>query len=323
VAVIGSGPAGLAAAQQLARAGHDVVVFDKDARCGGILRYGIPDFKLDKRVIDRRLAQLAAEGVEFQNGVAVGEDVSARYLRRMFDAVCLTMGAGQPRDLNVPGRGYEGIHFAMEYLAQVNRQLAGEVGSQEQLVSARDKVVAVIGGGDTGSDCVGATRRQGAKRIHQLEVLPQPPEGANPATPWPDWPVIMRTSSSHEEGCQRRWSVMTKRFGGVGVRVSQLHAVEVDWGGGSPREVPGTDFSLDVDLVLLAMGFVHVVHTGLVGQMGLAIDSRGNVAISADGMTSEPGVFAAGDTSVGASLVVRAINAGRLTAEGIDRWLMR
>jgi NAD(P)H-dependent glutamate synthase small subunit len=323
VAVIGSGPAGLAAAQQLARAGHDVTVFDRDARAGGILRYGIPDFKLDKRVIDRRLGQLAAEGVEFQMGVTVGQDVSARYLRRMFDATCLTIGAGAARDLHVPGRGYENIHLAMGYLTQQNRMLAGEIGPQEELITARDKVVAVIGGGDTGSDCVGTARRQGAGQVHQLEILPQPPEATNPATPWPNWPLIMRTSSSHEEGCTRRWGVMTKRFGGVGVRVSQLHAVQVDWSSGSPQEVPGSDFVLNVDLVLLAMGFVHATHTGLVQQLGMDLDSRGNVAVSQDFVTSQPGVFAAGDAASGASLVVRSIDAGRLAAAGIDRWLRR
>ena len=323
VAVIGSGPAGLAAAQQLARSGHDVVVFDKDARPGGVLRYGIPDFKLPKHIIDRRLGQLLAEGVEFQMGVAVGEDISARYLRRTFDAVCLTMGAGEPRDLNVPGRGYENIHFAMEYLTQANRLLAGKALPWEELISARDKVVAVIGGGDTGSDCVGTARRQGAREIHQWEILPQPPEGANPATPWPNWPSIMRTTSSHEEGCRRRWGVMTQRFGGIGVRVSQLHAVEVDWSGGSPKEIPGAEFALGVDLVLLAMGFLHVTHGGLVEQLGLKLDSRGNIAVDDDGMTSEPGIFAAGDAVSGASLVVRAISAGRLAAAGIDRFLRR
>ncbi|HOD80480.1 MAG: Glutamate synthase (NADPH) small chain [Planctomycetes bacterium ADurb.Bin126] len=326
VAVIGSGPAGLAAAQQLARLGHEVVVFEKDDRVGGLLRYGIPDFKLDKKILDRRLDQLRSEGVQFQTSVEVGVDLSARYLRQRFHAVLLTMGATQPRDLVVPGRGYENIHFAMEYLTQQNRLNAGLDLGPARPISARGRVVAVIGGGDTGSDCVGTARRQGAREIYQFEVLPKPPEQRPSDTPWPVWPRVLRTSSSHEEGCNRRWSVLTRKLSGIDVRVSELHGCEVEWtrakdGSWKMAEKPGTDFSLKVDLVLLAVGFVHVVHSGLVEQLGVKLDTRGNVEVDAQSMTSVEGVFAAGDTASGASLVVRAINAGRLASDSIHHWL--
>ncbi len=323
VAVIGSGPAGLAAAQQLARSGHDVVVFEKDERVGGMLRYGIPDFKLAKSVIDRRLEQLIAEGVDFQTGVDVGQDISVRYLRKMFDCVCLAMGAGEPRDIAVSGRGYENILYAMDFLTLQNRLCSGEETGESKIVDARDKVVVVIGGGDTGSDCVGTARRQGAKKIYQLEILPKPPENRPDDTPWPMWPRIMRTSSSQEEGCERMWSVMTKNFSGYETRVGSLDACEVDWvkgrRGWEVKERPGTEFTLEVDVVLLAMGFLHVVHEGIVKELGLKLDGRGNVAVE-DFQTSEPWVFAAGDTVEGASLVVRAIRSGRDVAAAIDRW---
>ncbi len=325
VAVIGSGPAGLAAAQQLARAGHTPVVFEKDPRVGGLLRYGIPDFKLDKRILDRRVEQLRAEGVQFQTGVTVGEDISARYLRKMFSAILLTMGAGEPRNLVVPGRGLENIHYAMDFLTQQNRVNHGDGIPDKDRIDARGKVVAVIGGGDTGSDCVGTANRQGAKEVWQFEILPEPPAGRNPETPWPLWPRIMRTSSSHEEGCHRRWSVLTKGFSGIETRVGEMHGVEVDWkpssrGGFDMVERAGTEFSLKVDLVLLAMGFVHVAHGGLIESMGLQLDGRGNVSVT-DHMTNEDGVFAAGDTASGASLVVRGIYAGRQAAAALDQWL--
>jgi glutamate synthase (NADPH/NADH) small chain len=324
VAVIGSGPAGLAAAQQLARAGHDVVVFEKDNKAGGLLRYGIPDFKLDKNIIDRRLEQLRAEGVLFQTGVNVGEDISVRYLKKMFDCVCLTMGAGQPRDLSIQGRGFENIFFAWDYLALQNKLVSGEPLEDARIVSARDRDVVVIGGGDTGSDCVGTAIRQGAASVTQLEILPKPPEDRPDDTPWPMWPRIMRTSSSHQEGCQRRWNVMTKNFTGSEVRVSGLNAVEVEWfmkdGDWKLREVPGTEFGLKADLVLIAMGFVHVKHDGLVNGLGLSLDERGNIVVN-DYQTSEPWVFAAGDATLGASLVVRAIDAGRKAAGAVDKWL--
>lgn len=326
IAVIGSGPAGLTVAQQLARAGHDVVVFEKDVRIGGMLRYGIPDFKLEKHIIDRRLKQLTAEGVEFQTAVNVGEDISARYLRKHFDAVCLAMGAGRPRDLNIPGRKLENVHFAMDFLSQQNKVVSAESFDSDQLISAKDKVVIVIGGGDTGSDCVGTARRQGAKEIHQLEILPKPPDTRPPDTPWPVWPQILRTSSSHEEGCQRRWSVMTKKLSGSSTHVEQLHGCQVEWtkesDGWKMKELEGTNFVLKADLVFLALGFVHVEHKGLVTDLGLQLDNSGNVIVN-NYQTSKDWVFAAGDTISGASLVVHAINSGRQAATAINRWLMK
>jgi NAD(P)H-dependent glutamate synthase small subunit len=326
VAIVGSGPAGLAAAQQLARVGHDVVVFEKDDRVGGLLRYGIPDFKLEKWVIDRRLRQLSAEGVKFETGVVVGEDLSGRYLRRNFDAILLAMGAGEPRGLNVQGAAFDNVHYAMDFLVQQNRLVAGDpVPARSQRISAQDRDVVVIGGGDTGSDCVGTALRQGAREVHQLEILPRPPEGKNPETPWPMWPQILRTSTSHEEGCQRRWGVLTRRLSGKSVRASELHGIEVEWvragDGWEMKEVSGTDFRIPVDLVLLAMGFIHVAHTGLIENLELGLDPQGNVAAD-DYATSEEGVFAAGDTTLGASLVVNAIDAGREAARRIDAYLM-
>jgi NADPH-dependent glutamate synthase beta subunit-like oxidoreductase len=300
------------------------MVIDKDEEPGGLLRYGIPDFKLDKAVIERRLEQMKAEGVEFQTGVSAGEDISVRYLRKRFDCVCLAMGAGQPRDLLVPGRGLDNVLFAMDYLTVQNKMCAGESLEDYRVVSAQDKVVVVIGGGDTGSDCVGTARRQGAKKIYQLEILPQPPEQRGPEDPWPLWPRIMRTSSSHEEGCERRWSVLTKKFGGADVHVSELHGCEVEWirsgKDWKTKELPGTEFVLKADLILLAMGFVHVVHTGLVENLGLQLDERGNILVNSY-QTSEPWVFAAGDAVQGASLVVHAIRSGREAAAAIDAWL--
>ena len=324
VAIVGSGPAGLAAAQQLARAGHDVVVFERDEKAGGMLRYGIPDFKLSKHIIDRRLAQLQAEGVEFQTGVNVGKDISAHYLRKRFDCICLTMGARQPRDMAVPGRDHGNIFLALDYLTAQNKLCAAEPLDGVPRISARDKVVVVIGGGDTGSDCVGTARRQRAKKIYQWEILPQPPETRPPDTPWPTWPRIMRTSSSHEEGCERRWSILTGAFGGDNGDVRELHACEVEWtnadGNWKLRELPGTEFVLKADLVLLALGFLHVTHDGLVKDLGLQLDAKGNVIVD-NYQSSEPWVFAAGDTISGASLVVRAINSGREAAAAMDRWL--
>ncbi len=326
VAVIGSGPAGLASAQQLARAGHTVVVFEKDERPGGLLRYGIPDFKLAKSVIDRRLDQLIAEGVEFQTSVNVGEDISTRYLKKRFDCICLTMGASQPRDLNTVGRGYDNILFAMDYLKAQNKLCSNESVEESAIITAKDKVVIVIGGGDTGSDCVGTARRQGAKKIYQLEILPKPPQDRPSDTPWPMWPRIMRTSSSHEEGCDRQWSVMTRKFSGVENRVSKLDCCQVEWvkenDNWKLKELPGSEFSLDADMVFLAMGFVHVVHNGLVKELGLKLDKSGNLAVE-NYQTSEPFVFAAGDTVSGASLVVRAIDSGRKAAAAIDDWLKK
>ena len=324
VAVIGSGPAGLAAAQQLARAGHDVVVFEKNEQAGGLLRYGIPDFKLEKHIIDRRLEQMIAERVEFQTGVSVGEDISARYLQKMFDCICLAMGAGRPRDLAVQGRGLENVLFAVDYLTTQNRICSGESKNESGLITAKDKVIIVIGGGDTGDDCVGTARRQGAKEIYQLEILPKPPQQRPSDTPWPMWPRIMRTSTSHEEGCRRRWSVMTKKLTGTGIRFEQLHGCEVEWlneaGGWKLKELPGTDFVIKADLVILALGFLHVIQTGLIKDLKLKLDGRGNIAVD-NYQTSKPWVFAAGDSVDGASLIVRAINSGRAVAAAIDKWL--
>ncbi|MBN1795624.1 MAG: glutamate synthase subunit beta [Sedimentisphaerales bacterium] len=328
VAVIGSGPAGLAAAQQLARAGHDVVIFEKDDRIGGMLRYGIPDFKMSKQIIDRRLEQLKAEGVQFQTGVTAGEDISVRYLRKLFDAVCLTMGARQPRDLSIPGRGYENILFAMDYLTTQNKICNPDKSGLDdsKIVTAKEKHVVVIGGGDTGSDCVGTARRQGAKEITQLEILPQPPQTRPEDNPWPLWPQIMRTSTSQEEGCDRRWGVTTRKFTGYETRVGGLEGCKVEWvmkrGKWQIKEIPGTDFMLKADLVLLAMGFLHVEHEGLIKEFGIGLDERGNVKVD-NHQTSQPWVFAAGDTVEGASLVVRAIDSGRKAAAAITEWLKK
>jgi glutamate synthase (NADPH/NADH) small chain len=323
-AIVGSGPAGLAAAQQLARAGHSVVVFEKDEQAGGMLRYGIPDFKLGKAILDRRLAQLRAEGVEFQTGVVAGKDVSASYLRKRYDCICLTMGARQPRDMAVPGREKGNIFLALDYLTAQNKLCAAEPLDGVPRINARDKVVVVLGGGDTGSDCVGTARRQRAKKIYQLEILPQPPDTRPVDTPWPMWPRIMRTSSSHEEGCERRWSILTKAFAGDNGNVKELHGCEVEWlhtdGNWKLKELPGTEFVLKTDLVLLALGFLHVTQEGLVQDLGLQLDAKGNVIVDRY-QTSEPWVFAAGDTISGTSLVVRAINSGREAAAAMDRWL--
>ncbi|HSL91324.1 MAG TPA: glutamate synthase subunit beta [Candidatus Limnocylindrales bacterium] len=326
VAVVGSGPAGLSAAQQLARKGHDVVVFEKSPKAGGLLRYGIPDYKLEKWVIDRRLEQIRAEGVVFETGVNAGTDISVRYLRRTFDALLLATGATVARDLPIPGRDLQGVHFAMEFLTQQNMRI-GEEPFPEEGISASGKNVVVIGGGDTGSDCIGTSRRQGAKSIHQIEILPKPPDERIPTNPWPTWPNVLRTSSAQEEGCDRSWSMSTKEFLGADGRVEKLRGVRLE--GSEPdaagriafKEIPGSEFELPADLVLLAMGFVHVEHGPLVRDLSLALDARGNLLVDARRMTSTPGVFAAGDSMLGASLVVRAIDVGREAAEGIDGYL--
>jgi glutamate synthase (NADPH/NADH) small chain len=328
IAVIGSGPAGLAAAQQLRRAGHSVVLFEKMPKLGGILRYGIPDFKLEKWILDRRLEQMAAEGVRFETDVNIGEDLSARYLRKTFDVVLLTLGAGQPRDLKVPGRGLEGIHYAMDFLTLSNKWRGGEI-EEHELISARDKTVLVIGGGDTGSDCVGTSIRQGAKKVYQFEIMPRPKEWKEDWNPeWPAWPRIMRTSSSHEEGCERDWGIVTKRFNGMGVHVQKAEFARVDWEAtrkskrGTMVEQEGSEFALDVDLVILAMGFVHVEHSRLLEDMKIGLDKRGNVEVGTGRYaTSIPGVYAAGDVHMGASLVVRAIYHGREAAREVDEYL--
>jgi len=327
VAVIGSGPAGLAAAQQLARRGHNVVLFEKDDRLGGLLRYGIPDFKLEKHVLDRRMEQLAAEGVAFEPNVNAGVDIAPAALRKQFDAVLLATGAGVPRDLTVPGRELLGVHLAMEFLTQNNRRVIGDVLPPERQISAKGKHVVVIGGGDTGSDCIGTSIRHGAASVTQLELLPKPPDERAVRNPWPEWPLVLRTSSSQEEGCERMWSVDTKKLTGENGRVTALHAVTLAWsepdahGRRSFKELPGSEFTLKADLVLLAMGFVHLEHGPLVQEWELALDARGNLQTAGGYMTSVPGVFAAGDSMAGASLVVRAINHGRRAAAAIDAYL--
>ena len=320
VAVIGSGPAGLAAAQQLRRAGHEVTVFEKNDRVGGLLRYGIPDFKLEKRVLDRRLEQMTEEGVKFQVNAHVGVSVPVEDLRKEFEALLLAGGAESPRDLRVPGRELNGIHFAMEFLPQQNHRVAGD--TVPNGILATDKHVVIIGGGDTGADCLGTTHRQNPKSVQQFEIMPMPPEQRSPSTPWPLWPLQLRTESSHEEGGIRNWAVATAKFiGDERGHVRQLHAVRV---GPPPKfePIPGTEFTLDCDLVLLAMGFLGPVKAGMIEQLGVALDARGNVATDANCMTSVPGVFATGDMRRGQSLVVWAITEGRRAARAVDQSLM-
>lgn len=324
VAIIGSGPAGMAAAQQLARAGHDAILFEKSDRIGGLLRYGIPDFKMEKSHIDRRLDQMQAEGVQFRTGQHIGVDTPASAILADFDAVILAGGAEQPRDLPVPGRELDGVHFAMEFLPQQNKVVAGDQVAQQ--IMATGKHVVVIGGGDTGSDCVGTSNRHGAASVTQFELLPQPPEQENKPLVWPYWPVKLRTSSSHEEGCQRDWSVATKAFVGQNGKVEKLKAARVEWKDGRMQEVPGSEFEMKADLVLLAMGFTGPVQTGLLEQFGVEKDGRGNVKATTDGngcyQTSVPKVFSAGDMRRGQSLVVWAIREGRQCARAVDEFLM-
>ncbi len=327
VAVVGSGPAGMAAAQQLARAGHGVVLLEKNDRIGGLLRYGIPDFKFEKSHIDRRMAQMAAEGVEFRVNQHVGGNVSAADLLAEFDAVVLAGGAEQPRDLPIPGRDLAGVHFAMEFLSQQNKVVAGDVVADQ--IKATGKHVVVIGGGDTGSDCVGTSNRHGAASVSQFELMPQPPMQENRALTWPNWPLKLRTSSSHEEGCQRDWSIATKSFiGGVGKdsgKVTALRAVRLAWKNGQMAEIPGSEFEMQADLVLLAMGFVSPVQT-LLDAFGIDKDARGNAKADTEGeasyATSQAKVFAAGDVRRGQSLVVWAIREGRQCARAVDAFLM-
>jgi len=328
VAVVGSGPAGLAAAQQLNRAGHWVTVFERADRIGGLLRYGIPDFKLDKKILDRRLQLMEAEGIDFQPGVNVGVDVTAKELLAAFDAVVLTGGSTIPRDLKVPGRELKGIHFAMDYLTQQNRVNAGDHIPPEQRITAEGKRVAIIGGGDTGADCLGTVIRQGAKEVYQIELMPKPPLERDELTqPWPTYPMILRTSSAHEEGGIREWSINTKWFeGDEHGNVKRLHAVRLEWytdssGRRQFREIPGSEFSLEVDLVLLAMGFLHPQHDGLLDSLGVEYDERGNVK-TIHYATSVPSVFAAGDMRRGQSLIVWAISEGREAAHYVDKYLM-
>jgi glutamate synthase (NADPH/NADH) small chain len=330
VAVVGSGPAGMACAQQLARAGHAVTLFEKNDRIGGLLRYGIPDFKMEKHLIDRRMRQMAAEGVEFRTGVEVGVALSIESLLEAYDAVALTGGAEWPRDLEVPGRELNGVHFAMDFLVPQNKRVAGDDEARaapKGTIDAKGKHVVVIGGGDTGSDCVGTSNRQGAASVTQLEVMPQPPMKENKALTWPDWPLKMRTSSSHEEGAARDFAVLTKRCIGKEGRLTALDCVRIDWVRGldgrmTMAEVPGSAFQLKADLVLLAMGFLGPRKPGMVEQAGVELDARGNIAANVkDYRTSVPRLFAAGDMRRGQSLVVWAIREGRQCARSIDEIL--
>jgi glutamate synthase (NADPH) small chain len=327
VAVIGSGPAGLACAQQLARAGHSVAVYEKNARIGGLLRYGIPDFKLEKNVIDRRIAQMRAEGVEFHPNTHIGVNRKMADLMARYDAVVLAVGSEVPRDLPVPGRELKGIHYAMDFLTQQNRRVGGEKVNGTDIM-ATGKHVLVIGGGDTGSDCIGTSNRHGAKSVTQIEILPMPPEHEDKLLTWPDWPMKLRTSSSHEEGIKRDWSVATKTFTGKDGHVTALSSVRAEWrtsNDGRPlmEEVPDSNFDIKADLVLLAMGFVHPVKTGAVEELGLALDPRGNIKADTNNYRSSVDkVFGCGDARRGQSLVVWAIREGRQCARAVDEYLM-
>jgi glutamate synthase (NADPH/NADH) small chain len=320
VAIVGSGPAGMACAQQLARAGHDVHVFERYAKAGGLLRYGIPDFKMEKNIVDRRVAQMQGEGVTFHYGVDVGVSLPAEKLIADYDAVALTGGAEAPRDLPIPGREFDGVHFAMEFLPQQNRRVSGEPLGNIKPILAKGKHVVVIGGGDTGSDCIGTSFRQGALSVTNFEIMPQPPEHENKPLTWPDWPLKLRTSSSHEEGATREFAVLTQKFSGENGRVKQLYCVHVD---DKFKPIAGTEFELDADLVLLAMGFVHPVHEGMIKSLKLDLDQRGNVKADTNAYrTSLAKVFSAGDMRRGQSLVVWAIREGRQCAHAIDKFLM-
>lgn len=327
VAVIGSGPSGLACANQLNQRGHSVTVFEKNEAIGGLLRFGIPDFKLNKSVIDRRLALMAEEGIEFKTGVYVGKDITAEQLLNDYDAVCVAIGSEVPRDLKVEGRDLKGVHFALELLQQQNRVNAGEEISKADRISARGKHVLVIGGGDTGSDCVGTAHRQGALSVTQIEIMPKPPVGENPATPWPYFPMILKTSSSHEEGCTRRWLLDTRKFIGKDGHVNEVEIEEVSWEkdtetGRMNLIHSGKKEIIPAQLVLLAMGFTNPVADGLLEQLGVEKDQRGNVKVDSHQQSSVAKVFAAGDASTGASLVVKCIASGRKAAQGIHEYLM-
>ena len=327
VAVIGSGPAGLAAAQQLARAGHSVTVFERDDRIGGLLRYGIPDFKMQKEFIDRRLEQMQVEGVEFRASVNVGNDITGSDLLEQFDAVCLAGGSTAARNLDVPGRELDGVHLAMQYLPMQNKRNAGDEIPDADFITAKGKRVVILGGGDTGADCLGTAIRQGATEVLQYELLPRPPEARPDSTPWPTWPNIYRVSSAHEEGGERDYSILTKELTGEDGKLTKLHAVRIEFvadGGGRQvmQEVPGSEFEVDVDLLLLAMGFVGPEQPGMIEQLGVRLTERGNVWTDDTKMTSVPGVFTAGDMTRGQSLIVWAIAEGRAAARGIDAYLM-
>jgi glutamate synthase (NADPH/NADH) small chain len=325
IAVIGSGPAGLACADRLNHKGHSVTVFEKDETIGGLLRLGIPDFKLHKSVIDRRIDLMKTEGVEFKTSVNVGVDITTKELLKEYDAVCVAIGAGVPRDLKVPGREMKGIYFALQFLQQQNRVIAGATFSNEERINAKGKHVLVIGGGDTGSDCVGTSVRQKAEKITQIEIMPKPPVGSNPETPWPLYPMVLKTSSSHMEGCERRWNLDTLRFLGENGQVTGVEVEEVKWikdeNGRMNLKRTGKIETIKADLVFLSMGFVHPLYEGLLQELGVELNERKNVAVDNSHQTSINKVFASGDAALGASLVVRAIASGRDTAASIDEFL--
>lgn len=328
VAVVGSGPAGLAAAQQLNRAGHLVTVIERAGYIGGLLALGIPEFKLEKNIVQRRVDLMAEEGITFLTNINVGVDYPVDRLLSEFDAVCLACGSTQARELDVPGRDLDGVHLAMEYLSQQNRVLSGEQVSDEERIEAEGKVVVILGGGDTGADCLGTALRQGAEVVHQLELLAEPPDQRPASNPWPQWPMVLRSSPAHEEGGIRDYSILTKSFSGSNGKLEKLHAVRVEWQEGEPGtrpsmvEIPASEFEIETELTLLAMGFLHPEQDGMLAQIGVDLDGRGNIALDENRMSSVPGVFAAGDAARGQSLVVWAIAEGRETARAIDLHLM-
>lgn len=328
IAVIGSGPAGLTVADQLNKAGHKITVFERDKKIGGILRYGIPDFKLEKDILDRRLAIMKKENIEFKTNTFIGVDITAKELMKNFDSVCLACGSRVPRDLKIPDRELTGIYFAMDFLIQSNKRVWGEKVSKEDLIDAKGKEVIIIGGGDTGADCVGVAQRQGAKCITQIEILEKPSECRTPGEPWPYYPSILKDSSSHEEGCERHWSVLTKKFIGKDGKIQKLQCSKVEFSQSNEmscpamKEISGSEFEINADLVILAVGFLHPEHKGLVSDLTLKSTEQGNIKTDENFMTSEKGVFSAGDMHRGQSLIVWAISEGRKAAHHIDKYLM-
>jgi glutamate synthase (NADPH/NADH) small chain len=328
IAVVGSGPAGLACADQLTKAGHSVTVFERDKEIGGILRYGIPDFKLEKNILDRRLNLMRKENIEFKTDTFIGTDITAKELLKGFDAVCLACGSRVPRDLKIQGRELKGIYFAMDFLIQSNKRVSGKKIPTSEQIDAKNKNVIIIGGGDTGADCVGVAKRQGAKCITQIEILEKPPECRTTDEPWPYYPSILKNSNSHEEGCERHWSVLTKRFIGKKGKVQKLQCAKVEFAQNNEKscpamkEIPGSEFEMNADLVILAMGFLHPEHKGLVQDLNLELTERGNIKTDENFMTSQKGIFSAGDMHRGQSLIVWAISEGRKTAHHIDKYLI-